>query len=84
MSARFWIAMLVLPHAALAHDFGEGQKIFDSNCSQCHTFQMALGMLVPKQPEARPAYLAKFLMTHPPKLNDSEKEAVIAALPRQD
>ena len=84
MHARFWIVARLLPHAALAQDFGEGQKIFDSNCSQCHTFQMARAMLMPKQADMRPAYLAKFLLTHPPKLNDSEKEAVIAALSRPD
>jgi cytochrome c5 len=82
MPARLWIAALVLPYAALAQDFGEGQKIFDSNCSQCHTFQMARAMLLPKPADTRPAYLKEFLKTHPPMLNDSEKEAVIAALSR--
>lgn len=84
MSARLLFASLLLPLAAIANDFGEGQKIFTSNCSQCHTFQMARAMLMPKPADTRPAYLREFLKTHPPKLNDSEKEAVIAALSRPD
>lgn len=78
------IATVLLPHAAVAQDAPDGEKIFDAKCSQCHTFVMARGMLAPKPTETRPAYLVKFLKTHPPKLTDSEQQAVIAALSRAD
>ncbi len=69
------------PLGAAAADNGE--EIFNQKCSQCHTFAMAQAMLEPMQESERPAHLKKFLETHPPKLNDSEKAAVIQALSRK-
>lgn len=81
MSARFLvIASLLLPLAAVADDMSKGEEIFNLKCSQCHTFSMAQAMLEPRPEQDRPAYLRKFLETHPPKLNASEKEVVIKAL----
>ena len=81
MSARFLvIASLLWPVAAVADDMAKGEEIFNSKCSQCHTFSMAQAMLEPVAEKERPAYLRKFLDTHPPKLNASEKEIVIKAL----
>ena len=74
------IAAMLFPLAALAQETADGEKIFDAKCSQCHTFRMARAMLVPKPADTRPAYLAKFLKTHLAKLNESEMQAVIAAL----
>jgi mono/diheme cytochrome c family protein len=82
MSTRLGFAALLLPLAAFAADDGDGKKIFDAKCSQCHSFEMARGMLAPKPPAQRPAYLAEFLKTHPPKLTDAEKPVVIEALSR--
>ena len=83
MTARLIIACIVLlPTVAIAAETSEGEKIFDAKCSQCHTFAMAQGMLQPMPAEKRPAHLEEFLKTHPAKLNESEKRAVIAALSR--
>ena len=81
MSARFLVmACLLLPLTAVADDIAKGEEIFNNKCSQCHTFSMAQAMLEPRPEKDRPAYLRKFLETHPPKLNASEKEVVIKAL----
>lgn len=85
MPARLLIAALFsLPLTAPAQNFGDGETIFNAKCSQCHTFHMARGMLMPKPAHMRPMHLEKFLKTHPPKLNDSERQAVVAALSRAD
>jgi len=76
------MAGLLFPLAAAADNAGSGEEIFNRKCSQCHTFAMAQAMLVPVQEADRPAYLVVFLDTHPPKLDDSEKSAVIKALSR--
>ncbi len=84
MSARFVVmTCMLLPLAAVADDVSKGEAIFNSKCSQCHTFSMAQAMLEPKAEQERPAYLRKFLETHPPKLNASEKEVVIKALSKR-
>jgi mono/diheme cytochrome c family protein len=74
---------MLFPLAALADDAGNGEEIFNRKCSQCHTFAMAKAMLEPVQESERPAHLRTFLETHPPKLNESEKAAVIRALSRK-
>lgn len=84
MPARLLPVALLLPLSALAQTYGEGEKIFNAKCSQCHTFVMARGMLAPKPPADRPAYLAEFLKTHPPKLSAQELPLVIEALSRPD
>jgi hypothetical protein len=74
--------MLFTP-AAVAGNADKGEEIFNRKCAQCHTFGMAQAMLAPVLEANRPAYLRTFLETHPPKLDDSEKDAVIEALSRQ-
>ncbi len=84
MSARFVVMIcLLLPLAAVADDIAKGEEIFNSKCSQCHTFSMAQAMLEPVAEKERPAYLRTFLETHPPKLNASEKDVVIKALSKR-
>ncbi|KPK27358.1 MAG: hypothetical protein AMJ66_11130 [Betaproteobacteria bacterium SG8_40] len=80
ISLIFVIASIFSPLGAAADN---GEEIFDRKCSQCHTFAMAQAMLEPVQESERPAHLKTFLETHPPKLNDSEKAAVIQALSRK-
>lgn len=81
MSARFLVmACLLSPLFAVADDMSKGEEIFNRKCSQCHTFSMAQAMLEPRPEKDRPDYLRTFLLTHPPKLDDSEKEVVIKAL----
>ena len=67
----------------LAANADSGEEIFNRKCSQCHNFAMAQAMLAPLLEANRPAHLKTFLETHPPKLDDSEKDAVIEALSRQ-
>ena len=81
MSARFLVmACMLLPFTAVADDLSRGEQIFNTKCSQCHTFSMAQAMLEPIAEKDRPDYLRTFLETHPPKLNASEKDVVIKAL----
>lgn len=84
MPVRLLIAAMLLPPVAIADEVSEGEKIFDAKCSQCHTFRMARAILAPIPPSKRPAHLVEFLKTHPPKLDESEKAAVIEALSRPD
>lgn len=84
MSARLLVMVsMLLPLTGLAQDMNKGEEIFDRKCSQCHTFAMAQAMLEPVKEADRPAHLKAFLQTHPPKLDDSEKGAVIEALSKR-
>jgi hypothetical protein len=67
----------------LSANADSGEEIFNRKCSQCHSFAMAQAMLAPLLEASRPAHLRTFLETHPPMLDDSEKDAVIEALSRQ-
>lgn len=78
------LTTLLIPLVCSADEFTEGKAIFDRKCSQCHTFEMAQAMLLPKAEAERPSYLRRFLETHPPKLTVDEKEIVIQALSRRD
>lgn len=74
------LAGTLLPTLAFAEQKSTGEEIFDAKCSQCHTFSMAQGMLEPMPFSKRTAHLVKFLKTHPPKLDEDEKELVVRAL----
>lgn len=78
------LAALLYPLTAFAGERSEGERIFDAKCAQCHTFRMARALLAPMPPVRRPAHLEEFLKTHPPRLNEEEKRAVIDALSRPD
>ena len=74
--------MLALPAAALADEPANGETIFKAKCQACHALNAVQGLLMPKPPAERPAYLNKFLKGHPAKLNEDEKKVVIDFLSR--
>ena len=76
--------LLMLPLAVLAAEPADGESIFKAKCQGCHALNQVQGLLMPKPPAERPAHLTKFLKTHPAKLNDAEKQAVIAFLSRPE
>lgn len=78
------VGILVLPFAALAEEPADGEGIFKAKCQGCHALTQVQGLLLPKPPADRPAYLARFLKGHPAKLNEDEKKAVIAFLSRPE
>ena len=84
MTARLFCiaALLMLPLVASADQPPGGEAIFKAKCQACHALGQVQGLLQPKPAADRPAYLAKFLKTHPAKLDESEKESVIAFLSR--
>jgi hypothetical protein len=75
-------ALLAFPVASIADESLDGEAIFKAKCQACHALKQVQGLLQPKPIADRPAHLAKFLKTHPAKLNDTEKEAVIGFLSR--
>jgi len=76
--------LLMLPVAVPADEPADGESIFKAKCQGCHALNQVQGLLMPKPPAERPAHLTKFLKTHPAKLNDAEKQAVIAFLSRPE
>ena len=74
------VLLLLLPLAAPAADPADGELIFKAKCQTCHALANVQGLLKPKPPEQRPAHLTVFLKTHPEKLTEAEKEAVIGFL----
>ena len=84
MTARLFClaALLMLPIVASADQPRDGEAIFKAKCQTCHGLKQVQGLLQPKPAAERPAYLAKFLKSHPAKLDESEKESVIAFLSR--
>ena len=76
--------LLMLPLAVLADEPADGESIFKAKCQGCHALNQVQGLLMPKPPAERPAHLTKFLKTHPAKLNDAQKQAVIAFLSRPE
>lgn len=60
----------------------EGAALFQARCQACHTLSMVEALLEPRPNAERPAYLAKFLKTHPARLTAGELETVIAFLSR--
>ena len=82
MTARLLIfaALLILPPAAMADEPLDGEALFKAKCQACHALRQVQGLLEPKLTADRPVHLAKFLKTHPAKLNETEKSAVIGFL----
>ena len=75
-------ALLTLPLVASADQPLDGEAIFKAKCQACHELKQAQALLQPMPAADRPAHLAKFLRSHPAKLDEAEKEAVIAVLSR--
>ncbi|MFN0041157.1 MAG: hypothetical protein ACKVP2_16700 [Burkholderiales bacterium] len=75
-----FIALLALPAAAVAAEPLDGESLFKAKCQACHALRQVQGLLEPKPVADRPAYLSKFLKTHPAYLNEAEKSAVIVFL----
>ena len=69
--------VLALPFAALADQPADGESLFKAKCQGCHALNAVQGLLMPKPPAERPAYLSRFLKGHPAKLNEDEKKVVI-------
>ena len=74
--------VLALPFAALADQPADGESLFKAKCQACHALNAVQGLLMPKPPAERPAYLSGFLKGHPAKLNEDEKKVVIDFLSR--
>ena len=77
-------AILILPQAALADEPADGENIFKAKCQTCHSLNQVQGLLMPKPPAQRQANLTSFLTGHPAKLNEAEKNLVIAFLSRPE
>ena len=73
-------AMLLLPLGVLANDPGKGEDIFDARCAHCHSLSRTQKMINDVKPQDRPAYLKKFLRSHPSKLSDDDEDLVIQML----
>lgn len=84
MTARSLIiaAVLAFPVVSVADEPIDAEATFKAKCQACHALKQVQGLLEPKPATDRPAHLTKFLKTHPAKLNEAEKEAVIAFLSR--
>ncbi|HUU73985.1 MAG TPA: hypothetical protein VMW70_15270 [Burkholderiales bacterium] len=78
----FIIAALVLPATASADDFSKGEDIFNDRCALCHSLPRTMKLLDDVALEDRPAYLKKFLRSHPSKLGDDDEQLVIKVLSR--
>lgn len=61
----------------------DGAALFKAKCQACHSLSMVEALLQPRAPADRPAYLTKFLKTHPAKLDAGELDTVIAYLSRK-
>lgn len=61
----------------------DGAALFKAKCQACHSLSMVEALLEPKPHAERPAYLTKFLKTHPAKLDAEELNTVIAFLSRK-
>jgi len=85
MTARpFILAGLLFASLPALADQGadDGVALFKAKCQACHTLSMVEALLEPRPNAERPAYLAKFLKTHPARLTEGELETVIAFLSR--
>jgi mono/diheme cytochrome c family protein len=82
MTARLLVlaSLLFATLPALADD---GAALFKAKCQACHSLSMVEALLEPRASADRPAYLTKFLKTHPAKLEAGELETVIAFLSRK-
>ena len=73
-------AILVLPGAVLADDPARGEDIFDARCAHCHSLSRTRTMLDDVKPDDHPAYLKKFLRSHPNRLDEDDEDLVIRLL----
>jgi hypothetical protein len=81
MIKRFLIAaLLLLPASILADDLSKGEDIFNDRCAMCHSLPRTMKLLEDNKLEDRPAYLKKFLRSHPSKLDDDDEDLVIRLL----
>ena len=81
MIARLLIAApLLLPVSVLADDLSKGEDIFNGRCALCHSLPRTMKLLEDNKLEDRPAYLKKFLRSHPSKLGDDDEDLVIKLL----
>lgn len=81
MIGRFLIvSALLLPSIVCADDLEKGEDIFEKRCALCHTLPRTMKMLADNKLEDRPAYLKKFLRSHPSKLKDDDEQLVIRVL----
>jgi mono/diheme cytochrome c family protein len=79
--ARVLACLLSVSVPALADQGGDdGAALFKARCQACHTLGMVEALLEPRPKAERPAYLAKFLKTHPARLTAGDLETVIAFL----
>lgn len=77
-------SLLVATVPALADQGSDdGAPLFKAKCQACHSLSMVEALLEPKPHADRPAYLEKFLKTHPAKLDAEELDTVIAFLSRK-
>lgn len=74
------ITTMILSMSALADDLSKGEEIFESRCAMCHSLSRAKKLLEDVKPEDRPAYLKRFLRSHPSKLKDADEQLVIKVL----
>ena len=73
-------AILVWPGAVLADDLTRGEDMFDARCAHCHSLSRTRKMLDDVKPDDRPAYLKKFLRSHPNRLDEDGEDLVIRLL----
>lgn len=81
MIERLLIAVvLVLPGTVMSDEMGKGEDIFNARCAMCHSLSRTMKMIGGIAREDRPAYLKKFLRSHPNKLKDADEDLVIMVL----
>lgn len=86
MNARLLVlASLLFATVPALADQGsdDGAALFKAKCQACHSLSMVEALLQPRSHADRPAYLKKFLKTHPARLDAGELDTVIAFLSRK-
>ena len=78
------VAVALAPSSGFADDMSKAEDIFDARCASCHSLPRTMQMLSDIDPADRPAYLKKFLRSHPNKLRDKDEDLVIKLLSTPD